>query len=173
MDALETLLEEHEIIKMAIGALDAETRELQAGNNLSQEKFETLIDIIRDFADKCHHGKEEDVLFPLIAKRGANEARIVSSLLEEHRKGRSFVKELEEAVGKNDVENAIRNANGYNALLLLHIKKENAVFPVWINPLPDETKKELEERFEEIEERVIGLGKHEEYVQRIKKLESL
>jgi hemerythrin-like domain-containing protein len=173
MDALETMLEEHEIIKMAIGAMDAEARKLQAGNRLSQEKFAALIDIIRVFADKCHHGKEEDVLFPLIAKRGENEARIVSSLLDEHTKGRGFVKALEEAVGRNDRENVIKNANGYSALLLLHIKKENAVFPVWINPLPDETKKELEERFEEIEKRVIGLGKHEEYTQKIKKLESL
>jgi len=43
---------------------------------------------------------------------------------------------------------------------------------VWIKPLPDKTKKELEEKFEEIEKRVIGLGRHDEYIQKIKKLES-
>jgi hemerythrin-like domain-containing protein len=66
----------------------------------------------------------------------------------------------------------IKNANGYANLLLQHIKKENVIFPRWINPLSDLIKEGLFDRFEDIEEKVIGLGKHQEYVLNIEKLKN-
>jgi hemerythrin-like domain-containing protein len=170
MDVLGTLLEEHRIIGMAIKLLDDSTKKLQSGKKVSPEIFEKDLDILRNFADRCHHRKEEDVLFPLIKEHGTEEARNVSLLLREHEKGRGLVRAMSEAVSKNDSTGMIKNANGYIALMFQHIRKENVLFPPWINPLSDETKKELLERFEEIEAKAIGLGKHQEYLQTIEKL---
>lgn len=170
MDALEVLIEEHEIILKAIDILNKSAEELQERKKISSEFFEKLLDIIRNFADKCHHGKEENVLFPLIRERDAKQDKVISLFLEDHEKGRKFIRGINESLGKNDIESIIDNAEGYVNLLPLHIKKENAIFPIWINSLSKETRGELLKRFEEIEEKVIGLGKHEEYVRKIEVL---
>jgi hemerythrin-like domain-containing protein len=127
---------------------------------------------MRNFVEKCHHGKEEMALFPLISARGGREAKAVSLLIEEHEKGRAFVKALDEAVKKNEALDVIKSVNGYVGLLPQHVRKENVVFPIWIGSLPDETKRELFKKFEEIEERVIGPGKHQEYIQTVEKLKT-
>jgi len=172
MDALESLLEEHEIIEQAIEVLNKSTKNLQNGKKVSSEVFKKTLDIIKNFADRCHHGKEEDVLFPLIKKINTKESKVISLLLKEHEKGRNFVKGLTKAISKKDTDGMIKNANGYINLLPQHIEKENVIFPRWINPLSNEIKDGLFDRFEEIEEKVIGLGKHQEYVQNIEKLKN-
>lgn len=172
MDALEILLEEHEIIEKAIDVLNKSAKNLQNGKKVPSETFEKILNIIKNFADRCHHGKEEDVLFPLIKKIDAKEDKTIFLLLKEHEKGRNFIKELTKAISKKDTNAMIKNSNGYINLLPQHIKKENVIFPRWINPLSDEIKDGLFDRFEEIEEKVIGLGKHQEYVQNIDKLKN-
>jgi hemerythrin-like domain-containing protein len=172
VDALETLLDEHRTIGMTIGLLKDSVKGLQSGKAPSPEFFEEIFDVLRNFVDRCHHGKEEEVLFPLVRKRDAEEAGIVSLLLEEHEKGRAFVRAMKDAVSKNDRAGIIKNANGYTALLLQHIRRENMIFPTWINPLEDETKKEISERFDEIEAEAIGPGKHQEYLQTIERLKN-
>ncbi len=170
MDALENLLEEHRIIVITIALLNDSAKKLQSGQALSPEFFGKVFDVLKNLVDKCHHGKEEDALFPLITKQGAEEASVVSVLLEEHKKGRTFVRAMGEAVNNMDNPGIIKNINGYTALLLQHIKKENMLFPTWINVLSDEIKKEMSERFEEIEARAIGPGKQQEYLQTVKDL---
>jgi hemerythrin-like domain-containing protein len=170
MGALEVLMEEHEVILKIAEVLNNSVKKLQAREKVSTEFFEKILDIIRNFVEKCHHGKEEMGLFPLIREHGGREARAVSLLIEEHEKGRAFVKTLDEAVKKNETDSVIKSVNGYVGLLPPHVKKENVVFPTWINPLSDETKMELFKRFEEIEESVIGPRKHQEYIQTVEKL---
>jgi len=168
MGTLEVLTDEHGVILEIVEVLNNSVKKLQAREKVSTEFFEKILDVMRNFVEKCHHGKEEMALFPLIRARGGREARAVSLLIEEHEKGKAFVKALDEAVKKNEIDNMIKSVNGYVGLLPQHVKKENVVFPTWINPLSDETKRELFKRFEEIEERVIGLGKHQEYIQTVK-----
>ena len=172
MGAFEVLFEEHEIIEQTIEVLNKYAKNLQERKKVPPKVLNEIIDIIKNFADKCHHGKEEDVLFPLIKKTNAKEVKIISILLKEHKKGRNFIKELTKAISKKDTNGMIKNANGYINLLPQHIKKENLIFPRWINPLSDEIKDGLFDRFEEIEEKVIGLGKHQEYVKNIGKLKN-
>jgi len=54
----------------------------------------------------------------------------------------------------------------------LHIQRENAIFPDWMRMLDDKDKEGLFEKFEEIEEKVIGLGKHQKYERDIESLKS-
>jgi hemerythrin-like domain-containing protein len=170
VDALGTLLDEHIVIVMTVGLLKDSVKRLQSGRELPPEFFGEVFDVLENFVDKCHHGKEEEVLFPLVKAMGAEESGVVSLLLEEHEKGRAFVRAMSDAVSKNDSAGIIKNSNGYTALLLQHIKRENMIFPRWINPLSDRTKKEMSERFDEIEARAIGLGKRQEYLRTVERL---
>jgi hemerythrin-like domain-containing protein len=173
MDALEVLKEEHAVILEITEVLNNLVKKLQAKEKVPPEQFEKILDVMHNFVDKCHHGKEEMALFPLISEHGGREAKAVSLLIEEHEKGRALVRGLSDAIVRNDTIGIIKNANDYVGLLAQHIKKENVVFPTWINSLSDETKRVLFKRFEEIDEQAIGLGKHQEYVKTVEKLKKI
>ncbi len=51
------------------------------------------------FADQCHHGKEEDLLFPAMEAAGIpRESGPIGVMLEEHNIGRQYVRGMAEAV---------------------------------------------------------------------------
>ena len=172
VDAFQALMEEHSIILEAIHVLNQSTTKIKSDKRLPQEFFDTLLKIIQKFADKCHHGKEEAVLFPLIRQRNCSQTEVISTLLKDHQKGRDSIVALKEALSRNDAEGVIQNSAAYSEQLQSHIDKENQVFPIWFRELGSKDKEDLFEQFEEIEEKVIGIGKHEEYLHKIESLKA-
>ena len=170
LSAFEVLMEEHAIILRAISVLNQSTVKLKSKAELPSGFFDTFLDVIQKFADKCHHGKEEVVLFPLIKQRSCSQSEIIPELLEDHQRGRDFIAGFREAIASHNYDAMVENADAYSQLLTLHIKRENEVFPLWFRGLGDKDKEDLFERFEEIEEKVIGIGKHEEYIRKIEDL---
>jgi hypothetical protein len=63
MTPTETLKHEHQIILLVLDAVEREMRQIQAGGPLDEARIEQMIDFIRNFADRCHHAKEETLLF--------------------------------------------------------------------------------------------------------------
>ena len=165
MDAFDVLMEDHEIILEAIGILEQSIR-----RELPTDFFLKLLDIIRNFADRCHHGKEETALFPLVKQKDASQSENISILLEEHEKGRTLIAALSQAIDKNDPQSKISNANDYFQLLTQHIRKENKLFVSWFRMLNSNDKDTLSEEFERTEEMVIGKGKHGEYIATLKNM---
>ncbi len=170
MNALEDLLEEHIIIVRAVNLLTSYANKMENGKGMAPEFFEKIFDVLTNFVDKCHHGKEEEVLFPLIKETSVKDADTVSLLLEEHENGRAFVRAMREAVNKKDSTGTIQNIRGYTMLLIQHIKKENLIFPTWISPLSDRTKKEMLDKFDRIETAAIGPKKRQEYFKTIEEI---
>ncbi len=70
MKPTDELKEEHRAIKLALGVIAAMARRLDAGEDIPADHMTRLVDFIRDFADRCHHGKEEDLLFAEMAAAG-------------------------------------------------------------------------------------------------------
>ena len=60
---------EHRLIERMIKVMDSKLREMKAGRNADTTFIETAVDIIRTYADRCHHGKEEDILFRELKKK--------------------------------------------------------------------------------------------------------
>lgn len=96
--------------------------------------LETIIGIIRDFADGIHHAKEEHVFFPALTQKGFSLTQgPVAVMLDEHAAGRTFVKGIADNIllyktGKKEASGEIRrNMKGYAELLRSHIAKENNV----------------------------------------------
>ncbi len=90
---------EHRLIERAIALMGAEKERLESGGKLDPVTIDTLVDFIRTYADRCHHGKEEDILFEDLAKRplSPEEKALMDELVEEHKLGRRLTKELVEA----------------------------------------------------------------------------
>ena len=93
------LMIEHRLIEKMINVMKGQLDHIQTGNSVSSPLIETITDFIRAYADRCHHGKEEDILFRELAKKtiSSEHKRIIEQLLEEHTKGRKLTKTLVEA----------------------------------------------------------------------------
>lgn len=96
--------------------------------------LETIVGIIKNFADGIHHAKEENLFFPLLAQRGFSTSMgPVAIMLNEHNTGRNFVKTLSDNIriyknGNRDALGRIYSAMlGYAELLRAHISKENNI----------------------------------------------
>ncbi len=93
------LMKEHRLIERMIALISKEAQSLEAGREPDTLFIKEAADFIRTYADKCHHGKEEDILFRGLGKRKISKEHsgIMGELISEHKYGRTKLKELVEA----------------------------------------------------------------------------
>ncbi len=70
MKPTEQLKEDDELIKTMLKVLEAICSRLENTKDLPREHLDNVIEFIKVFADKCHHGKEEELLFPAMEEAG-------------------------------------------------------------------------------------------------------
>jgi hemerythrin-like domain-containing protein len=127
--------------------------------------LKALIVFLSEFADKCHHGKEEGFLFPAFERAGIpKENGPIEVLLKEHELGRSYIKQMSDSLSKTKPdEKYLEATEKYVTLLRSHIEKENNIlFPMGASRLSDDQLNEIFEKFEQFEEEIIGKGRHQE-----------
>lgn len=133
-DITGALIREHQLILRMLDLLERNAPLTAQGRYLNYRFYVDAVDFIRNFADRYHHAKEEDVLFEALIRNGMpRENSPVAAMLIEHEQGRNFVRNMEkgaeEAVagvaGKNGV--IAENALGYLKMLREHIAKEDDI----------------------------------------------
>jgi hemerythrin-like domain-containing protein len=142
--------------------------------------LESIVDIIRSFADGLHHAKEENQFFPFLSKRGFSLTQgPVAVMLHEHIQGREFVKGMTSNIslykgGNNSALGRIySNMAGYAELLKNHIGKENNIlFRMADRALSETDNRELLKQFEEAEKEHGASSSSAEYISRIQQLAS-
>lgn len=180
MKSIEELSAEHEGIKLALEILEKMCARLERGEKVPAAHLQDMAAFIKEFADRCHHAKEETVLFPELEKAGVpREGGPIGAMLSEHEAGRAYVKGLAagitayEAGAKGAVGTILESARDYIELLREHISKEDMVlYPMAEKSLSPETDAAMLARFEKIESEEIGEGRHEEFHAMLEKLES-
>jgi hemerythrin-like domain-containing protein len=178
--ASDLLVEEHEIIERMLTVLNKAADKLEKGEKVNPQAFLDAADFIRNFADRCHHAKEEDILFKLMGERGLPQlSGPVGVMLTEHQYGREYNESMEKATREwasgNEQAKAIiiESARNYTRLLSAHIQKENKIlYPMGNRIFSPEDQEMLKEKFEEVEKSEIGEGVHEKYLRLLEKLET-
>jgi hemerythrin-like domain-containing protein len=178
MKPTEILKEEHKEIRRMLKILGSACEKLKKGEEVERDVFEKIIEFIKVFADQCHHGKEEDLLFPAMEIAGIpKESGPIGVMLFEHNVGREAVRGMKEGIEEffNGNERArkkiIDNAEKYIELLDSHIfKEDNILYPMADMHLSEEQQKELLEKFEEVEKK-IGEGVHHSFIELVENLE--
>lgn len=173
MTPIEMLMHEHQIILMVLGAVEREAQRIQGSGQVDAAKTEQMVDFIRNFADRCHHAKEEDLLFVRMQERGMPaQGGPIGVMLAEHVEGRRLVKAAAEALpgaakGDPQAVAAVRDSLlGYTRLLRAHIGKEdNVLYPMAERVLEAEDQQWLAEEFDRVEAEEMGAGVHEKYHQ--------
>lgn len=177
-DPIEILMHEHRVIEKMIDVLISVTRLIEKGESVDIEDLKAITDFISTFADKCHHGKEEGLLFPAMKRKGVpEEGGPIGVMLVEHEEGRAAVRGMREAIelmAKSDVAASklfTRNAWRYVNLLVDHIQKEdNILYVMARDVLNHEDMEKLLTEFERVEKEDIGEGVHEKYIEAIERL---
>lgn len=132
------LTHEHKYILKVVHALNAIDEDLSRGEPLDPDLMQRIIRFMRNFADKCHHAKEEAILFPAMEEKGVPKTGCpLAALCAEHEKGRKLVTALKAAVdnytaGASEAVETLRDAiGGIRQLYPNHIWKEDEmVFPM-------------------------------------------
>jgi hemerythrin-like domain-containing protein len=163
--AIDDLLHEHEAILAALEILEAMVARMESGVAAEPQHLAGFVGFLQEFADKCHHGKEEGLLFPALVAAGVPErGDPIGVMLAEHVQGRGHIQEMLASLGAaTDEPRFAGAARAYAALLRAHIEKENGVLFVMAERLLSAATLDLlYEGFERHEEQVIGHGRHEE-----------
>jgi len=84
------LKDEHSGIILMLDIMKKVAYRLKNREEVKMQHLEKIIEFLRNFADKCHHSKEETILFPEVIKDKSNIA-LVNELLGEHKSGRDLI----------------------------------------------------------------------------------
>jgi hemerythrin-like domain-containing protein len=130
------LMIEHRLIERMIGLFKDASQRIKQKHEADTVFIDRAVDFIRTYADRCHHGKEEDILFRGLLKKqlSAEHKRILDELVKEHASARRMTKGLLDskeayAQGRKD---ALSDITRYMEELVVfyprHIEKEDKHF---------------------------------------------
>jgi hemerythrin-like domain-containing protein len=167
--ATQILMAEHDVILNVLDCLEKLATRTSASGRLDAGTARQILEVLGTFADRCHHGKEEGALFPMLVRRGLPEkVGPLAVMLSEHETGRKEIADMRAAVEASEAGRPgaaagfAAHAQAYVELLVAHIAKENNVlFPMADGMLGDAEQEEVLARFAAVESQDLGAGVHE------------
>lgn len=175
------MVSEHENIRRMLKVVRNISYEVLTLGDFEIDDMYKVIEFIRSYADKHHHGKEEDILFETMNKKIEKLAKAgaITGMYIEHDMGRLYMLNLEKALKEYDSGDdkvrldIIANAISYADLLERHIEKENtAMYKFAENMLDGESKAYIERETQKIEDLADESGIKEKYISMLERLES-
>lgn len=172
MKPSDILSSEHRIIEQVMDCVEKIAEQAEQSDQLDRQSAGEAIDFLRNFADRCHHGKEEAHFFPAMEARGfPRDSGPTGVMLYEHELGRRRVAEMGkalEAVGAGSESAAkqfAEHARAFIALLRNHIEKEDhCLFNMANQVFTEVEQKQLLDAFAKTESEKMGQGTHEAYL---------
>lgn len=157
--------DEHQLILRMITLVENNTTLMEQGTFRDWPFFLDAVDFIRQYADRFHHAKEEDVLFTALVDNGMPARQSpIEAMHMEHEQGRAFVRAMEAGAQKaqagepGQIPLIAANARGYAALLREHIDKEDHIlYPLAERILPEEVRAGMLEAYDRAEAKTPGL----------------
>lgn len=181
MYATELMVMEHENILKLLEVVRKICCGILEGKPIEEDSFRNIILFARNYADKHHHGKEEQILFrEMLDKLGALGQKLVQhGMLVEHDLGRLHISELEKALDAYVKEpatihkaNILAEAMGYASLLERHIYKENhVVYPFAEKNLSQEVLDQIDDEIKAFEDSAKQEKTQQSYLDLLEKLE--
>lgn len=180
MKAIEILVKEHDSILKVIEI----TQKMLNTNDpakVNLNHVDSIIDFIKNFADKYHHLKEEDVLFMEMEKHGMpREGGPIGVMLHEHDEGRRYIKQAVEAIEQLKAGNITAfqgikdNLLNYCTLLTNHIYKENNIlYPMAERFLPVDIQTAMSVDFEQANVTTVDNEYHDKYLKLVDDLSKI
>jgi len=126
---MKMLVDEHMLIKRWLARIPDVVNTLSAEPAEGRRFVRAGVDMIRSYADKFHHGKEEDILFKYFDDTG----EIFVVIYEDHRQARQHVQAILTGLEKSDHPAVGEHLTAYRELLAEHIKNEDEILFPWLD----------------------------------------
>lgn len=171
------LMTEHRLIQRVIGDMVEIVHRIDSGARVDSRQIDVIVDFLRTYADKCHHGKEEDILFARLAEKDLRPEHdaMMQDLIEGHRYARKKTGILATANegyagGDDRALSAMRDAlQSLVDFYPEHIEDEDhGFFKPAMEYFSAEEKVDLEDAFEQFDRAMI----HETYRHTVEELEA-
>ena len=96
MKPIGPLMREHRLIERMVSLVNKEIRQIDEQHEANIKFLANAVDFFRTYADRTHHGKEENILFKTLDKKPLSQEfrRVMNELTEEHVWGRQKVSQL-------------------------------------------------------------------------------
>ena len=179
--AIDLMVREHANISRMLEVIRHASIGILEGKPVDLADFREMVDFIRNYADKHHHGKEEKFLFPVMVQKLGRVADnlVTHGMLVEHDLGRdhvmSLVTALEEYEKNPKTEyklDILTEAMGYARLLKRHVEKENnVVYTFAERQLSPEDLGNVDARSRKFEEEEQAKGVQDHYLDLLERLE--
>jgi hemerythrin-like domain-containing protein len=178
MKPIEDLKAEHKGIVLILSVLEKISERIAAGESVPIDHLKQVLSFLQIFTNKCHHGKEEGLLFAAMEEAGVpKDGGPLGGMLSDHVKCRQSIGEMKELLnscekGGPDSQAALATA----ALQFVHmgknhIWKENIVlFPMAEKSVPADKLKSLGEQFERFKKEETDQGTYEAFHAMIEEL---
>ncbi len=134
METTRCLRQEHQVILRVLGCFEVALARSRESGQASAEMFAPFVEFFEGFADRCHHCKEEDRLFPQLEKHGIpRDGGPIGVMLHEHTLARAHVKAISESIAaadtgdQNALQQIVTEGEALIDLLRNHIAKEDNV----------------------------------------------
>jgi|TARA_B100001964_G_scaffold25491_1_gene25445 hemerythrin-like domain-containing protein len=124
------LRKDHDLIEKAVSAMKTTASLLKDGKKIPESILLPTIDFAKNFTNVCHHGKEENALFPALAKVGVPTTMgPIAAMLKEHETTKLIAEKIEEFAKKyletGDSANLVDALDVYVEHVSAHLWKEN------------------------------------------------
>jgi hemerythrin-like domain-containing protein len=99
MQPIGLLMKEHRLIERMIPLIEKTIQKSKETHKIDVKFITISIEFFRNYADKTHHGKEEDILFESLKKIqiSMEHKKTMEQLIEDHKTSRAIIAELEDA----------------------------------------------------------------------------
>jgi len=130
MSPTESLKKDHALIEKMINALQTISSLLNNGKQIPESILNQAIDFSINFTNTCHHGKEEESLFPTLENKGMpREGGPIARMLYEHEitknLAESIVKSTNTYISTGNYKELVKDIDNYVQHVSLHLSNEN------------------------------------------------
>jgi len=158
------LRKEHTVILKVVNAMRKDVEALRRGEKVSAQRLRKALDFFENFADACHHRKEQDHYFPAVEELGGKPQHVrISTFLNDHTLYRVLLGKVRAGINKGSVSPSVTEPLAqYLSSVSLHICRENKFFKKsepWLKPGRE---KALLRQFRQVE-KDLGENFHQKY----------
>ena len=165
----EILREEHAAISTVLDYLDQATGALARGRPVDPDIFRDMLKFATLFVGQCHHGKEEQIVFPLLRHKSKATDAVIAQLETEPAQGERLAESFAQAVAGYAVDDPstagplVTAADAYAAYLRRHMLFENEQLLARAEDVGSPAMlAAAAASFERFEDEVMGVGTHQQ-----------
>lgn len=177
MRPTEVLKSEHRVIETVLDCLEKLANQTADSKAVDANSAREILDFLATFADRCHHGKEEELLFKALERKGFSpDAGPTSVMRSEHEIGRMLMEVMRlfvDGVDSASRQRFVEAAREYVDLLRQHIRKEDhCLFTMADQMLSADEQAALSANFDSFEHGPEMAGAHERCLNSARELAS-